>query len=202
MSTSKLKFAFSSESAEWYTPVRYLELIRLVIGDIELDPASNEYANQRIQAERYFDIETDGLKQEWIAKSIFLNPPYGKLAHNKSQAGAFLNKMIAEYKAEHFKAGIALVNAATGSTWFKPLWEFPICFTDHRIQFDSAPEITQRKQPTHGNAFIYFGKDALKFYSVFSSIGHICFPTGYYIDESSEERDRKWNALLEWVEKK
>ena len=172
-----IKALLSSESNEWYTPQKYITLVKRVIGEIDLDPASNEYANTRIGAERYFDIHTDGLKQEWRARTVFLNPPYGKLAHNKSQAGAFLSKMIEEYYKMHFEEGITLVNAATGSSWFKQLWIFPICFTDHRIQFESDPSIKQRKQPTHGNAFVYMGDNIQLFYDVFSEIGHVALPT-------------------------
>jgi hypothetical protein len=50
---------------ELYTPAKYIEAARLVLGKIDLDPASNEIAQRTVRAERHFTVETDGLNQEW-----------------------------------------------------------------------------------------------------------------------------------------
>jgi hypothetical protein len=39
---------------EWFTPVEYLELVRQVLGEIDLDPASTAKAQQRVQAKKFF----------------------------------------------------------------------------------------------------------------------------------------------------
>jgi len=44
-------------------------------GQIELDPASSEYANTLIQAQKYFSWEKNGLNQDWKSKNIYLYPP-------------------------------------------------------------------------------------------------------------------------------
>lgn len=51
----------SSASAEWFTPPRYIEAVREVLGAIDLDPASSLAANRIVQAKRYF-TEVDILK--------------------------------------------------------------------------------------------------------------------------------------------
>ena len=44
-----------SSNDEWYTPAFIVETARAVLGCIDLDPASCEYANRVVQAGRYFD---------------------------------------------------------------------------------------------------------------------------------------------------
>lgn len=41
----------SSQSNEWFTPARYVEAAREVLGSIDLDPASCEAGNRIVQAE-------------------------------------------------------------------------------------------------------------------------------------------------------
>ena len=44
-------------------------------GEISLDPASSEHANNVVQAERYFNWKDNGLKQDWRSKNVYLYPP-------------------------------------------------------------------------------------------------------------------------------
>jgi len=56
-----------SNSNEWYTPSKYVDAARRVMGGIDCDPASNEIAQAWIHAEEYYTIETDGMALEVIA---------------------------------------------------------------------------------------------------------------------------------------
>src|SRR4249920_3702239 len=51
----------SQESFEWYTPKKFIEAVRKVLGAIELDPASSEHANRNVQATTFYDETVDGL---------------------------------------------------------------------------------------------------------------------------------------------
>ena len=64
-----------------------------------------------------------------------------------------------------------LVNAATGNKWFADLWEFPICFVDHRIRFISPRG--DYSQPTHSNVIVYLGSNEGRFVELFSEIGTV-----------------------------
>jgi hypothetical protein len=89
---------------ERYTPAKYLEPAREVLGGIDLDPASCEEANKTVGATTFFDKTRDGLLQEWWGR-VWLNPPYGDLA------GAFIDKLSEERAAGRVTAAICLVNA-------------------------------------------------------------------------------------------
>ena len=157
----------SSESNEWYTPKRYADLAHAVMGGIDLDPASCQAANQNIQANRIFDIDDGGFDRKWFGR-VWLNPPYGRGDDGSYQA-AWSQKLIAEYKSGNVSEAMLLVNAATGNKWFADLWEFPICFVDHRIRFVSPQG--QNSQPTHSNVIVYLGENTRSFIEVFSEIG-------------------------------
>jgi hypothetical protein len=78
---------------ERYTPARYAEAARLVLGTIDLDPASSEVAQQTVEAEHFFTEQEDGLSKEWIGR-VWLNPPY-----HRDLASKFIDKLIREFTA-------------------------------------------------------------------------------------------------------
>ena len=51
----------NSGNNEWYTPQKYIEAARRVLGCIDLDPASCPYANQTVKAEHFFSIDNDSM---------------------------------------------------------------------------------------------------------------------------------------------
>lgn len=157
----------SSESNEWYTPRRYIEAIREVLGEIDLDPASHALADKIVKAKQYYDLEIDGLKEYWEGR-VFLNPPYGDLV------GSFIEKLTREYDAGRVTEAIALVNAhCTDTSWFQLLWPHVLCFTDHRINFYKSEDMTPATGSTHGNVFIYLGPNEGKFAGVFAQFGTV-----------------------------
>lgn len=123
-----------------------------------------------VQASRYFTKEENGLLYEWDGR-VWMNPPYGKVG-NKSNAGLFVEKVIREYRAGRVEQAIVLVNADTDTRWFQPLWAFPICFTNGRVNFYTAKRIP-RYRNTHGSAFVYLGEREDAFIATFAQFGAI-----------------------------
>jgi hypothetical protein len=163
---------FSSESVQWYTPPPYLDAVRDVLGSIDLDPASCEIANQAVGAKEIFDgtPERDGLKRAWHGR-VFLNPPYGTV-DGESLAGLFCAKAVSEYESGNVDEAIVLVNSSHSQRWQTCLYDYAVCFVDHRIKFVSG-DGEQNENPTFQNIFVYLGKDRAKFARAFSRFGYV-----------------------------
>lgn len=167
----------SSETFEWYTPAETISIIRKALWrlyptSIELDPCSNAVANEVVKAARWFDEWDNGLVQTWKAASVFMNPPYGKDDDtSRSLAEIWIEKFLSEFGATHFGGGVILVNATPDVQWFQELWNGWVSFQKKRIKFWRA--VGSSKQPTHGNALIYFGNDPIDFVEAIGDTGHV-----------------------------
>lgn len=166
----------SSESNEWYTPQQYLDAVRDVIGDIDVDPASNPEANEVVQASIYYTQETNGYDKQWHG-TVFLNPPYGRDEElSISNQAKWTQRLIEQFNDGITTEAILLVNAVTDRRWFAPLWDYPICFTNHRVPF-YRPGGDAGAQPVIGSVFVYFGNDTQRFADVFKQFGAVVLST-------------------------
>jgi phage N-6-adenine-methyltransferase len=162
-------------STRWFSPYEYVEVARNVMGGIDLDPASEEWANENIiKAEEYYDAEIDGLSKEWEGR-IWLNPPHG--AEAKPPVRAWIQKAIEEYVEGRLKEACILVPAATAQQWFAPLWDFPMCFIKHRVSFIShkTHEIAGNQAPTP-YVLVYIPRDyeAVRVFAKYASkVGYV-----------------------------
>lgn len=152
---------------EWYTPAEYIEAARLVMGGIDLDPASSDQAQITVKATAYFTAETDGLVHEWNGR-IWMNPPYAQPLIRQ-----FVEKLIVEATAGRVTEAIVLTHNSTDTYWFHRLEEITlrICFTKGRISF--IRDDYEPASPTQGQAFFYLGEDDRKFNEVFKQYGFI-----------------------------
>jgi hypothetical protein len=174
------------KSNEWFTPSRYIEAAREVMGGIDLDPASCEMANQTVKAKRYYTVEDDGLEQEWYGR-VWLNPPYS--ADNsqpngkKSGIRRWVDRLVKEYGLGHISQAIALLTSQANNSWFQPLWEYPICFPVQNVRFFTPHGRCAKSNPakatwktnghTYGTVFVYFGPNESRFIEIFSQFGTI-----------------------------
>jgi phage N-6-adenine-methyltransferase len=159
------RLSASGGSEHWYTPVPHIEAARLVLGGIDLDPASSAAANRTVRAGRYFTEDDDGLAQPWEGRT-WLNPPYGE------PAGRFVAKLAAHLGDGTVPAAVVLVSLHAMSTgWFEPLYHGVLCVTRGRLAFTDIDGIPG--SPTFGSVFAYFGTAEREFAKTFAQFGHI-----------------------------
>lgn len=141
----------SAKSPEWFTPAPIVEAARLVLGAIDLDPASCAQANETVQAARFYTAEDDGLAQPWSDR-VFLNPPGGR-----GLVRQFWQRLHAHWKEGLVKQaiwiGYSLEQLQTLQGCDVSPLSLPLCFTNRRIAF-VAPGGGKRS-PTHSNYIAY-----------------------------------------------
>ena len=156
----------TGETNEWYTPREFIESARNVMGSIDTDPASNDTAQEFIQARDYYTKETDGLTQTW-GPNVWLNPPYGDPL-------PWVEKLLAEFEAGHAKQAILLVNTANSPQWSRLLWHsmFSVCLLDRRVRF-WRPDRLEAKGTAQDQMLWYIGYETDKFHEEFELYGAI-----------------------------
>jgi phage N-6-adenine-methyltransferase len=157
---------------EWYTPAEYIDLARIVLGEIDLDPASHSQAQKNIKAKQYYTKKDNGLSHEWHGR-IWLNPPY-----MQPLIAEFTKKMCDEYAAGRVTEGIMLTHNYTDTEWFQGAAKVAdaLCFTKGRIKFCEQDGSQVTAQPTQGQTFFYFGGAVSGFVKVFLAIGFCVVP--------------------------
>jgi ParB family chromosome partitioning protein len=161
---------------EWYTPHRYIEAARAVLGEIDLDPASCEFANRVVKATRFYTKKDNGLMQPWTVDGkpthVFLNPPYGKTQQGRaSNLEYFTRRLVEQYQCGNVTEAILLIPVNTATRWFETLWQYPICFPRFRLRFYN--EQGPSDGSSFGTCFVYLGTQEQRFIEVFQQFGQI-----------------------------
>jgi len=148
---------------EWFTPAEYVEAARLVLGGIDLDPASHEAAQSVIQAGEYYTKELNGLARPWFGR-VWLNPPYSMPLVKEFVL------MIDEYESGRVEAAVILTNNSSDTTWFHALLAmYPACFTRGRVQFWRPGQSSFAAR--QGQVFFYLGDNPRLFAETFGQFG-------------------------------
>jgi hypothetical protein len=155
----------NSGNNEWYTPSRFIESARLVMGSIELDPASSDVANTVVKADVYYDSEIDGLSKEWYG-NVWLNPPY-----SKDLIVRFVDKLYESDLTNY----VTLTNNATETKWGRKLLSYSdvVCFVNKRIKFVDV-DGNLGKSPLQGQMICYKGVKGEAIITEFSKYGVCC----------------------------
>lgn len=159
--------AQNSGENEWYTPEAFIQAARLVLGEIDLDPASSRQANEIVRAAVFFSRADDGLTQVWQGR-VWMNPPYAQ-----PLIAQFAEKWARSIEARDISASIALVNNGTETEWFYTMAGVAdaICFPHGRVRFWSPTN--DSAAPLQGQALLYAGPERDRFASTFASFGFV-----------------------------
>lgn len=94
----------------------------------DLDPAATA-ANAKCA--RFYDKEHNGLERPWIARAVFVNPPY-------SNVEAWVHKAILASSVEPWPTVVMLLPVRTDNDWFRRLidWSSEVRWLRKRIRFE------------------------------------------------------------------
>lgn len=170
-----------SGNVEYYTPIWIIEAARLVMGSIDLDPASSEKANEIVKAKFYcanINVpclgNSNGLKCAWFG-NVWLNHPFSK-RENK----LWIDKLLYEYEVSMtIKQACCITYASTSEKWFQPLMEYPQCYFFKRVNYIDGLTLLPKNGVTKGSVVTYLGPNDDKFARVFSQYGKIMVPYGF-----------------------
>ena len=162
----KAHVANNSGNNEWYTPPKFIELARQVMGGIDLDPATSEVANRVVQAPKIFTAEDDGRAQQWSGR-VWMNPPYAQ-----PLMGDFAEAVASKYESGEIEQACILVNNGTETQWFQRMLGAAdaVCFPKTRIKFID-PDGNPSGAPLQGQAILYMGGNVAAFTSLFAEEG-------------------------------
>jgi ParB family chromosome partitioning protein len=152
---------------EWYTPKEYIAAATVVLGQIDLDPASSAEANAIVGAKTFYTLADEGTEQPWLGR-VWLNPPYAQPEIQK-----FATKLADSVRAHDVSAAIVLVNNATETEWFRTIADVArgCCFPEGRVKFWSPDR--DSATPLQGQAVFYVGNNFGLFHHQFSSFGTV-----------------------------
>lgn len=163
---------------EWYTPAWLIEMVREVLGKIELDPASSHEAQTVVQAHHHWTKEQNALSLNWIvningptweSSRVFLNPPY-----SHPLVEQFVDKLLQQLEKGFVSEAILLVNNNTETAWWHKAaaQATSVCFFRSRVFF-WRPGQGEATSPRQGQNLFYFGPLVGKFADVFGTKGKV-----------------------------
>lgn len=176
----------SSENDCWYTPPAIIMATIQLLGNIDLDPASDAEAYQLMGRipQQYWTAQDLPLLRPWIGR-VFLNPPGGK-DNGRSLSRVFWEKLYAEYLAGNVSAAIFIVfNLNSGIANNPEMADFPMVFSSRcatnpcvngsgRIKYINGSGA--ESSPTHASAIVYLGDDTKAFAQLFKQFGRMMLP--------------------------
>lgn len=156
----------NSGNMERNTPKELVEMARRVLGRIDLDPASNDVAQETVRAGAYFTKDDNGLNRPWCGR-VFLNPPYASAPFR-----AFVRHLIQEYLAGRVTAAVVVTNNNTETSATQALLQVASawCFPRSRVRF-TAEDLSGAAGGLQGQLITYFGDSPALFLAVFSAKG-------------------------------
>ena len=162
----------NSSSRDWCTPQKYVTAVRHVLGEIALDPCSNEHSIVAARVE--YRMPTDGLVETWNFPRIYVNPPYGSDRERGTTIRHWLRR-CADAGAQGSEV-LALIPVATNTRHWKE-YVFGAAagvafLADTRLRFLVAGQDVGKGAPM-ACAMVYWGGYYDRFREVFAKHGAV-----------------------------
>lgn len=188
-------------SKDFVSPVDLLAVTTAFFdGEIDLDPASSECANQVVQARRFFDWKDNGLIQEWKCKNLYLFPPRDfllkteqpkptdlfkkNLQYRKSAQRVWLELCYHKWLRKEFDQAVVLITssdvALLGTQ--KIGIDIPMCILREKPKLLNEDEDLKpvRNRRVYGFVFYFpsvtnLEESVMRFYSSYSTLGRVYY---------------------------
>lgn len=164
----------NSSSQNWATPHKYVTAVKKVLGEIHLDPCSNNFSIVNAGVE-YHLPEQDGLVESWNYPTIYVNPPYGRDKQRGTTIKDWLKRCYEANKTYNSEV-LALIPVATNTShWKEYIWNAAtcICFLyDTRLKFIINGEEENKGAPM-ACAMVHWGSNSTRFRETFSAFGAV-----------------------------
>ena len=135
----------------FHTPTAWFEAARLIMGSIDLDPATDHVAARGMQPARWYTPQEDGLTLPWPG-NVFINPPGGKVwqkwagkANTELRAGRAKQLFWLGFNADQLRA------FHLSEKWIFPGKELVLAIPRKRIAFTHPQTLEKMKNPEHSN---------------------------------------------------
>jgi len=131
-------YILKAQKTDWETPPKFFDELWEEFNGFHLDPACalTDYTAEKIIAAggKGFDIEADGLKQDWFGR-VWLNPPYG------DEEVSWIRKAYEETQNGNASLVVALLPVRTDTIrWHKYIHgKAEVRFIKGRLRFVGAP---------------------------------------------------------------
>ena len=102
---------------EVYSPTRLVMISRVVLGAIDLDPASSEEAQFNVEASKWYGRDDNGLSLPWKGRVYCFPPP--------SEVSGFADKLGQELMAGNTTSAVFVAPTESGSQWAQKLLARP-----------------------------------------------------------------------------
>ena len=148
---------------EHYTPPNLIKIARKTMGEIEVDPASSDIAQETVQAQKYFTLERQITDSDWRGK-VWLNPPFSKISD-------WVNLLVGHFSDGNVTEAVLLTKLDCRTKWFARLMSAANAFGMVRgnVRFSQAANTAQ-----FGVALWYFGESVDRFYHAAKDDCWIC----------------------------
>lgn len=164
---------------DWQTPDKYLDAIRDVLGEIDLDPGTSERAQARIRAKTYYTRHNSCLDKHWTGR-VFMNPPYTLLSE-------MTDLLIRFYRDGSVPEAVYLTHTlTTWEPWFQKALKNcdAFCMVDELIEWHAGHQAEldamkrwkmlyheEQSYDTRGSIIFYYGKRPERFLERFRKFG-------------------------------